>query len=195
MAERRKSRVKDQPEPARWIEEESSVHADCRVFSVSRRHFRHPAKAEGADFFVVEPADWAVALARTTEGRWVVAQQFRFGLRDLTWEFPSGRVEPGEDPATAARREMEEETGYRSPHSAIPLGVVHPNPAIMDNRCAYFLFTDCTPTGEMNWDEHEELTVKTLSPSELSAWIRDGRITHSLMHAGLYLFHEWEKKG
>lgn len=170
------------------------MHADCRVFAVTKRHFRHPQRSEGADFFVVEPADWAVALARTSAGRWVVAQQFRFGLKNLTWEFPSGRIEPGEEPAAAARRELEEETGFRTAESAVPLGTIHPNPAIMNNRCAYFYFPGCEPSGKVNWDEHEELAVATLSPSELAQWIGDGRITHSLMHAGLYLFGEWERR-
>ena len=29
------------------------------------------------------------------------------------WEIPIGKIEPGEDPATAAARETEEETGWR----------------------------------------------------------------------------------
>lgn len=31
------------------------------------------------------------------------------------WDFPKGHIEPGEDPATTARRELEEETGIRDP--------------------------------------------------------------------------------
>lgn len=38
------------------------------------------------------------------------------------WQIPKGRVEDGEDPATAAAREFEEELGFPPPSPLLPLG-------------------------------------------------------------------------
>lgn len=176
--------------PSRWIEEASEQQADCRVFEVRRRHFRHPERPAGDDFFVVESPDWVMALAQTVDGKWVLVRQFRFGSRELTWEFPSGCVEPGEAPLKAVCRELEEETGYVA-DAPVRLGSLKPNPAIMDNTCHFFYFPNARPTGRAAWDEHEEIEVATVGLTQIEEWAGDGTIVHSLVHSGLYLYRAW----
>ena len=60
------------------------------------------------------PFDWVVAAARTPDGRVAVVRQFRPAVEQYTWELPSGLIDPGEDPETACRRELLEETGLRA---------------------------------------------------------------------------------
>lgn len=48
----------------------------------------------------------------TAEGKIVLVEQYRKALERSLIETPAGKLEPGEDPATTARRELEEETGY-----------------------------------------------------------------------------------
>jgi 8-oxo-dGTP pyrophosphatase MutT (NUDIX family) len=60
------------------------------------------------------PFDWAVAAARLPDGRIPIVRQFRPAVERYTWELPSGLVDPGEDPETACRRELLEETGLRA---------------------------------------------------------------------------------
>ncbi len=47
-------------------------------------------------------------------GRWLVQRRAPGGLLGGLWEFPGGRLEPGESPEAAARRELREETGLRA---------------------------------------------------------------------------------
>lgn len=48
----------------------------------------------------------------TNEGKIVLVEQYRKALERSIIEIPAGKLEPGEDPAVCARRELEEETGY-----------------------------------------------------------------------------------
>jgi 8-oxo-dGTP diphosphatase len=47
-------------------------------------------------------------------GRILIAQRRRTGRHPLKWEFPGGKVEPGEDPRRALQRELREELGIRA---------------------------------------------------------------------------------
>lgn len=53
-------------------------------------------------------------IALTPEHDVVVAYQFRAGPERWMWELPGGEFHPSEDPLAAAKRELEEETGYTS---------------------------------------------------------------------------------
>jgi 8-oxo-dGTP diphosphatase len=45
------------------------------------------------------------------DGRILVCQRTRHQTMPLKWEFPGGKIEPGEQPRDALRRELEEELG------------------------------------------------------------------------------------
>jgi A/G-specific adenine glycosylase len=64
----------------------------------------------------------AIALAERN-GRFLVLRRPSVGLLGGLWELPGGKVEPGESPREAARREFREETGLRLDRVA-PVGVV-----------------------------------------------------------------------
>lgn len=48
----------------------------------------------------------------TNDGKLVLVEQYRKALERSIIEIPAGKLEPGEDPALCAKRELEEETGY-----------------------------------------------------------------------------------
>ncbi len=55
-----------------------------------------------------------VAAVIEREGRVLIAQRKRTGQHPLKWEFPGGKVEPGEAPEAAVVRELEEELAIRA---------------------------------------------------------------------------------
>lgn len=164
--------------------------ADCRVFTVERQRFTHLKDEKAADFFVIRPSNWAVAMGRVDDGRWLVIRQFRFGRNEFGWEFPSGCAESGEDPLEAASREFREETGYAGKEPVL-LGQVAPNPAIQDNTCSFVFFKSIELVGEPALDEHEEIESCLWEDRELREAIRDGRMSHALMMTALYLYDAW----
>jgi len=58
----------------------------------------------------------------------------RFITDSSAWEIPQGSIRPGEDPADAAIRETEEETGWRAHHPVRPLLYTQPSPGLMTSQ-------------------------------------------------------------
>ena len=67
----------------------------------------------------VRPHVVASVIALSHRGRWLVQRRPSRGLLGGLWEFPGGKIEPGESPEVAVRRELQEETG-------IAVGAVEP---------------------------------------------------------------------
>jgi 8-oxo-dGTP diphosphatase len=55
-----------------------------------------------------------VAAVIESAGRVLIAQRKNSGPHALKWEFPGGKVEPGETPEAALARELEEELGIHA---------------------------------------------------------------------------------
>jgi ADP-ribose pyrophosphatase len=117
-----------------------------------------------------------------------MVRQYRHGTREITLEIPGGLVEHQDDPETAALRELHEETGYTAA-SATPLGYVHPNPAIQNNRCYTFMAEDCAPAGGQQQDEKEDIEVVLIPLHDIPRLIRAGVITHALVIAAFYRYY------
>ncbi len=73
---------------------------------------RLPDGAE-IEYGILESGGFAAVVPVTDDGKVVLVRQWRQPLGDFTLELPSGGVDAGEEPETAARRELLEETGYR----------------------------------------------------------------------------------
>lgn len=131
------------------------------------------------DIFVVEHADWCNVLAETEAGELVLVWQYRFGTDALSLEVPGGIIEPGEEPAVAARRELLEETGYEADTVEL-VSVVEPNPALQGNRCFTFLARGVRPTGQTAFDDLEDLETVLVPASEIATLLDDRVITHAL---------------
>ena len=74
---------------------------------------RLPNGAE-IEYGILESGGFAAVVPVTDDGKVVLVRQWRQPLGDFTLELPSGGVDAGEEPETAARRELFEETGYRA---------------------------------------------------------------------------------
>jgi 8-oxo-dGTP pyrophosphatase MutT (NUDIX family) len=116
-------------------------------------------------------------------------RQFRFGTWANSLEIPGGVIDPGEEPATAAARELEEETGFQAAE-VLPLGPSHPNPALFSNRLHSYLATGCVRIHQGTPEATEDLQVVVVSRDELRRLVRSGEVSHALVLAAL-LHEAW----
>jgi len=132
-------------------------------------------------YYRVHANSWVNVFALTPDSQVILVHQPRVGMMQMTLECPGGGIDTGEDPAVAAARELEEETGYR-PGSIEAVGVISPNPAIMTNRLYMFLARDCylPPDRQHFPDLTERIEVRTLSLAELDATMKEGGIHNAL---------------
>ncbi len=170
--------------PLPWNVTNEKLVADCKVFKVFRNRCRHPKDGREGDFFVLNAANWAMCIAVTSEGKFLLEQQFRHGIRELSWEFPGGVCEKNETPEETAARELCEETGYVG-DPPILLGTRTANPALQSNRCSTVLIKNCKKICETKLDENEDILTKEVSGTELLEMARAGKIHHALMLAAL----------
>ena len=64
------------------------------------------------EFYVLEYPDWVNVIATTVDGQFVMERQYRHALGKTCYEMPCGVVEQGEELLAAAKRELQEETGF-----------------------------------------------------------------------------------
>ena len=170
---------------------ETHIVYPTRVFSLQETRRRGPGGAEGR-FVLVDAPDWAnvIAVVPDQGGRdcFLMVRQYRHGLGRAVWEFPGGMVEEGEDPAAAAARELEEETGWAA-RSLTLLGSTNPNPSFMTNSVFTFRAEVLSPTGTVRLDEHEFVRVGLRPVDEVLAQVGEGEYNHGIMLMALWFWN------
>ena len=135
-------------------------------------------------YYRMHAPDWVNIVPITPEGNVVLIRQHRWGVDAETLEIPGGMVDPGESPQDAGVRELAEETGYGGGR-VVPLGWVHPNPAIQGNKCWMFAMLDAVVVGETQLDAGEDIEVELVGLSELPGLLDQGAISHALAMVSL----------
>jgi 8-oxo-dGTP pyrophosphatase MutT (NUDIX family) len=171
--------------PKRWEILGSEALQDCKVFRVNRSIVRAPASGEPHPFYSIDADHWVNVVPITRDREVVMVRQYRHGSREITLEIPGGIIDPGEDPAEAAARELLEETGYRA-EGVRPLGSLNPNPALFGNRVHTFLAEGVLRVGDVMNGPLEETVVELVPVHEVSGRVRCGEIDSALVIAALH---------
>ena len=122
---------------------------------------------------VVKHSGGVVIFARK-EDKVLLVKQFRYPMKEVLYELPAGKLEIGEDPFEAAKRELEEETGYCA-NKWTDLGYVYTSPGYSDEKLYLYMaedleFTHCHP------DEGEILQALEYSYEDVLKMIANGEI-------------------
>lgn len=113
-------------------------------------------------------------LALDSQGHVPVVSQFRYPYRQVLRELPAGKLEYGEDPEKAARRELREETGATA-GSLQSLGELYPSPGYCGEIIHMYLAQDLR-FGASSPDEDEFLNLERVPFGQLAEDVLSGRI-------------------
>lgn len=133
---------------------------------------------------VVHHHGGACIAALTENDEIYLVRQFRYAFGQELWELPAGKLEKGEDPFAAARRELGEECGLTAEHF-VDLGPVYPTVGYCTEIIYCWAATGLSPCG-MHLDEDEFLTPEKVPFDRavemvLSGEIRDGKTVAALL--------------
>lgn len=146
------------------------VAQDPEGFTIHRSIIKHPGSA--------------VMMAVDEKSRVLLVKQFRLPAEQELWELPAGRLDPGERPLDAAKRELREETGYAA-KTWTELASFWPSPGYVAEKMTIFLATELTG-GDAEPMEDERIEAQWFTREELNAAIADGTIQDGKTLVGFY---------
>jgi ADP-ribose pyrophosphatase len=153
------------------ISEKEKFH--CSLFSVTEEVVIAPDGFEIKRNIIHHPGS-AVMMAVDDRKRILLVRQFRLPARQYLWELPAGKLDEGETPLQAARRELKEETGYRA-KTWKKLASYYASPGFLAEKMTIYLATDLTD-GEATPMEDERIEKRWFRGRELDTMIREGRL-------------------
>ena len=126
---------------------------------------------------VVHHHGGACIMPVTDQGEVYLVRQFRYALGEEMWELPAGKLEAGEDPFEAAKRELEEECGVTA-DEYIPLGCIYPTVGYDSEKIHIWIAHGLHATRQ-HLDEDEFLDVHKLPFDQVLQMVLDNTIRDS----------------
>lgn len=135
---------------------------------------------------IVEHVGCVGVIAVTKENKVVLVKQYRKAVENFLLELPAGKIDNNEDPITAAKRELQEETGYVTKNFEF-LTEFYTTPGFCTEKISIFIAKDLEP-GEQNLDECEDIEVLECSLDEALKMVKHGEIVDAKTILGLTMY-------
>jgi len=153
------------------------VAVDPDGFEIHRSIVRHPGSA------VMIPVD--------DKDRILLVHQFRLPAERKLWEIPAGRLDPGESPLKAAKRELEEETGVKA-KKWVKLASFYASPGYVAEKMNLFLAMELKQ-GSQNLMDDERIEIEWFTKKRMREMIHAGGIQDAKTIVAFYLWLDWAK--
>jgi ADP-ribose pyrophosphatase len=168
-------------------EGETLLHTDRlysgRIIDLDRLQVQLPNGRVTNREVVRHPGAVAV-LAEPSPDHLLLVRQYRTAPNCFLWELPAGKLEAGEDPTSAAMRELLEETGYAA-QSVHLIHDFYTSPGFADERIWLFRADSLLPS-QQKLDEDEFLAVSIFPREEILRFLEHGELQDAKTLVGIY---------
>ena len=158
-----------------------------RVFHVDSDEVKEPGGVRVRREVVRHPGSIVVMAIDEASRRsplLLLERQYRYAVNARLWELPAGRIDPGEDDLTAAKRELLEETGFTAAKWQRALKF-YPSPGFLDELMHLFLARNLTK-GNAQPEDDERITVRFFPMQQAVKMALSGRIMDGKTLAALF---------
>jgi ADP-ribose pyrophosphatase len=162
---------------------------DCGLFRVTEDQAVDPKTGFEIKRCVVRHIGSAVMMPVDEKKRVLLVRQYRLPAERYLWELPAGRLDEGETPLQAAKRELVEETGYKA-RTWTKLASFWASPGYVQERMTIYLAENLT-AGTAAPMEDERIEVGWFTRKELAEMIEKGTIQDAKTMIG---FLKWTRK-
>jgi 8-oxo-dGTP pyrophosphatase MutT (NUDIX family) len=136
-------------------------------------------------YTLVEHTGYALVVPLLDDGRVLLERVYRYAVQDTLLECPSGGLD-GEPADTAARRELEEETGWLAT-TLTPLGSFYASNGMSNERGHFYLARGLRETGVLQRDATEQIELEFIPFADAIDLVFAGAITDGPSALGLLL--------
>lgn len=162
----------------------SEVVFEGNLLTVRRDTVELPNGKHATRELIQHPGAVAVVPIRN-DGKILLVRQFRYPVDQLTLEIPAGKLDPGEEPEACAKRELEEETGYKAKKLQL-LSSILTTPGFTNEVIHLYLAEDLV-LAEQCPDEDEFIDVEVFTKAEIRKMIENGTICDAKSLLGLLI--------
>lgn len=162
-----------------------------RIISLQVDEVRLPNGETATREIVKHPG--AVAVMALVDGKMLVVEQYRKPLEKSQVEIPAGKLDKGEEPLDAAKRELEEETGYKA-GSIRHLTSFYTSPGFADEIVHLYVAEDLA-RGKVNLDEDEFLDCEAITLEQAEDYMKQNRISDAKTILAVYAWKLYQLTG